>query len=229
MTRSLSGCTGPGAGTDQDHRFNDEDVLSLAVAAAFTVDVLTQPAQPTQAVQLSRLYDVRFPSTVSQCQPALIYRDTPESYAPHIYAMESGVSRTLIRLTIPRGIGYLEWICNIPTGHTFVVLNSYAHVLSDQPGSSSACLGNITATYAYVDYETTAFRSYTAHPANPTAPDIAAFHGLYAGLLSFIHVFSPSFHFSSTSFPTGSFTTITLKYETILDNCPHDSSSHLFQ
>ena len=153
-------------------------LFSLAAMAAFATDVLTQPAQPTHAIQLSRSYDVRFPSTVSQCEPVLIYHNTPESYALHIYTMESGLSRTLVRLTIPRGIGYLEWICNIPAGYTFVVLNSYAHVLSVQPGSSSACLGDITTTYAYADYETTDFRSYTAHPANPTTPDIAAFHGV---------------------------------------------------
>ena len=154
--------------------------FSLALVAAFATDVLTQPAQPTHAIQLSRSYDIRFPSTVSQCEPVLIYHNTPESYAIHIYTMdsESGVSRTLVRLTVPRGIGYLEWTCNVPVGYTFVVLNAYAHVLSVQPGSSVACLGDVTATYAYADYETTDFRSYTAHPANPTAPDIAAFRGV---------------------------------------------------
>jgi hypothetical protein len=131
--------------------------FSLIVITAYSIDVLTQPAQPTQAVQLSRLYDIRFPSTVSQCQPALIYHNTLESYAIHIYTMESGVSRTLIRLTIPRGIGYLEWTCNIPAGYTFVMFNSYAHVLSVQLASSSACLGDITTTYSYADYEKTDF------------------------------------------------------------------------
>ena len=138
--------------------------------SAFAMTVQPQPSPPTQGIQLASTDDVRFPLTISQCEPVFIYYnvDTP-GYSLVISTIVDDINAIiyLLRLNIPLGSGYLEWICNIPAGYSFLVEGSYTYIFVVQPGSSSSCLRDITTTYAYASYATTFFRSFTANPPTP--------------------------------------------------------------
>ena len=151
-------------------------LFSLAILAALPVAVLTQPSPPAEGIQLSATLDVRFPVTVAQCEPVLIYYHTIDTYNVRIY---SGRSQLVASLLIPVGIGYLEWVCNIPAGYGFRVEGWYERSFVVQPGSSSACLRTLTTTYSYMSYATTAFRSYTGNPPSIVAPTISVFPATY--------------------------------------------------
>jgi len=176
-----------------------ESSLCPFCLSAFAVTVLAQSptsqssaSLPTQGVQLGYDVYIRFPAAVSQCEPVLIYHDTPEGYTLSIYTRTPSDTPTLIRLHLPYGIGYLEWICNIPAGYTVIVEGYYDYVLVVQPGPSS-CLGDITTTYAYASYATASYRSFTGNPPNTTVP-----------------IITPSNTARVTAtFRTGQFTTIT--------------------
>jgi hypothetical protein len=146
-------------------------VFLAARVPAVTV-VFAQPSPPAQGIQLASClpFDVFFPLTVSQCEPVFVYYNTtvPQSFG---ISTISGEYTDLIIFAIPTGIGYFEWICNIPAGYTIIVDGRYVFVV--QPGWSSSCLGDITTTYPHATYITTAFRSYTANPANTTVPRIS--------------------------------------------------------
>ena len=150
-------------------------LFSLAILAALPVTVLTQPSPPTEGIQLSTAYDVRFPLTVAQCERVLIFHNTTDTYGLNIYSHISGSFQVVTRLSIPVGIGYLEWICNIPAGYGFRVEGWYERFLVVQPGSSSSCLRALTTTYSYASYATTAFQSYTSNPPGTVTPTISAF------------------------------------------------------
>jgi hypothetical protein len=149
---------------------------SLGVLAA---TVLAQPSPPAQGVQLSAAYDVRFPLTVSQCEPVFIFYNTTGPYNVNLNirapAGTTSTSPAIAVITIPLGIGYLEWACHIPAGHAFVVEGWYERYFVVQPGSSSSCLHDITTTYSYVRYTTTAFQSYTSNPPTSVTPAISDF------------------------------------------------------
>src|SRR5580704_12484463 len=55
------------------------------------------------------------PSTVAQCEPVLIYYNITE---PGIYVdlLTPDTGIIFLFLYTPLGIGYLEWICDIPAG-----------------------------------------------------------------------------------------------------------------
>jgi hypothetical protein len=146
----------------------------VTVLVAFAVTVLTQP--PPDGIRLPNPLgfdniDVFFPLTVSQCEPVFVYYNTPVGLGFGISTIFQEYT-DLVVFYIPPGVGYFEWICNIPAGYTIIVLGSYVFVV--QPGPSSSCLADITTTYSYASYATSAFRSYTAHPANTTSPIITA-------------------------------------------------------
>ena len=147
--------------------------IALAVLAMFTVAVLTQPPPPTEGINIGiGDLDIRFPLTVSQCEPVLIYYNSTGAGYISIWTSAYGSSRDLVHLNFPIGIGYIVWICNIPAGYIFVAGTEHHHNFLVQPGPSS-CLGDVTTTYSYATYLTTAFQSYTSNAPNTTS----FFHG----------------------------------------------------
>jgi hypothetical protein len=150
-------------------------ISTVAVLSAIlTPGLLTNVPHPTQGHEQGSPvngWDIVFPLQFFQCEPALIYfnitTDLPvfaTLTAPD--ALEYDEFR-LITLIFPQGIGYLEWICNIPAGFTFITFpvtdwdGGYDQSYTVQPGSSSACLQSITTTYSYITYNTANFQTYT--------------------------------------------------------------------
>jgi hypothetical protein len=131
-----------------------------AISLVFVATVLAQGVQLSNPAVNPDL-DIRFPLTVAQCEPIRIYYNssTTDNYGIVFFTPDF---TTILRITAPIGVGYLEWICDIPAGHGFWVVYYFAYYASVQPGSSSGCLGTITTTYAHASYNTTAFQSYTA-------------------------------------------------------------------
>jgi len=108
--------------------------------------------------------DIIFPVSIVQCEPVLIYYNITDTdqigvgfFTPDLY------SYSFLRLYFPVGVGYLDWICDIPAGYTFTAFCDFEQTFTVQPGSSSACLGDITTAYSYVSYLSTYFQSYTQH------------------------------------------------------------------
>ena len=146
----------------------------VIVLATLAVTVLTQP--PPEGIRLTNPpgfddIDVFFPLTVSQCEPVFVYYDSPIGLGFGISTIFEEYT-DLVVFYMPPGVGYFEWICNIPAGYTIIV--DSIHVFVVQPGPSSSCLADITTTYSYASYATSAFRSFTAHAANTTSPIITA-------------------------------------------------------
>jgi hypothetical protein len=87
--------------------------------------VLAQPSPPAQGIQLGSGLDVRFPLTVTQCEPVLIFLDVVgqlrgESGDAYLFLSTPDHSSTLITFNDPSvPSGYFEWICNIPAGYGF--------------------------------------------------------------------------------------------------------------
>ena len=158
--------------------------------AALVGAVSAQPSPPAEGVQLSTTRDVRFPSNLSQCDPIFIYYDRANAtdIAPlGIYAPENvdPIAR-LIRLAIPAGIGYIEWVCNIPAGHGYAVHYDLWHYGVVQSGPS-VCLGDVTTTYPILTYTNPSFQSYTANPPNTAVPSLS----LATRVLVFCFLFPP--------------------------------------
>ena len=151
--------------------------LLVTLAAAIA---LGQPSPPADGIQIGGFgpfggWDIRFPSTVTQCEPVSIFYDTTRSRPDPtanigLYSL-SGVK--LLSIGPLRGISYIKWICNFPAGSTLVALassNGTPYRFTVQPGNSS-CLRDVTLTYEYATYATSAFTSYTANPvATSTSP-----------------------------------------------------------
>ena len=143
--------------------------------AALVGAVSAQPSPPAEGVELSTSRDVRFPSNMSQCDPIFIYYDrtgATDIGVLGIYAPEDvdPIDR-LIRLAIPAGIGYIEWVCNIPAGHGYAIHYDLWHYGVVQSGPS-VCLGDITTTYPILTYNNPGFQSYTANPPNTAVPSV---------------------------------------------------------
>ena len=137
--------------------------------------VLAQSSPPALGIQIGDPelgLDIRFPLTVTQCEPVFInYNNTSASNTSNIisptnvafYAKSGGF---FAMSPIPAGAGYYEWICNIPAGYSFLVWCGFGfHHLIVQPGPLWSCLHNVSTTYQYASYDM-AFASYTAHPQN---------------------------------------------------------------
>ena len=135
--------------------------------------VLAQPSPQMQGIQLGNLslgVDFRFPETVTQCEPVLMYCDTIRvGYSLYLLTPDNYV---FLRIPIPNGTRYIEWICDIPAGYGFTASYYSRAYFVVQPGLSSSCLRNITTTYASGRYDTAVFQSYTAEPPNKTVPYI---------------------------------------------------------
>ena len=149
--------------------------MTFSILAVFLAifTVFAQPSPPMQGIQLGNLslgIDFRFPETVAQCEPVLIYCDTiRDGYSLYLLTPDRHV---FLRVPIPTGTRYIEWVCDIPAGYGFIASYYSQHGFVVRSGSSSSCLRNITTSYAYAVYDTTVFQSYTAHLPNTTAPFI---------------------------------------------------------
>jgi hypothetical protein len=140
-------------------------ILPISVAVvAFFARAQEQIEPPADGYQLSSGEpgdSIIIPMSVAQCEPFFIFYNLTTASSPFNYIYFFMDGGTFLTLTVPSNAGYLEWICNIPVGEKF-----YAGGLlyTVQPGSSSACLGDLTTTYSLAVYNTTGsfFQSYTA-------------------------------------------------------------------
>jgi hypothetical protein len=133
--------------------------------------VLAQPSSPAQGIQIGDDYDIRFPLTVTQCEPVFIFYNVPSSSTAFV-TLSTGSDNTFLFSIGPSvgDTGYFEWICNIPAGYGFWATSRpyIFHYTVVQPGPLSSCLHNLNRTYQYASYNTIAFASYTEHPAITT-------------------------------------------------------------
>jgi hypothetical protein len=144
-----------------------------ALAIIVVATILTALGQPTDVQRPTQGYDLSDPSldfevivplSIAQCEPFLIYYNNAGNFQLDIKTFD--LEDDLLFLSFPPGIGYLDWICNIPAGYGFVVeMLSRFEYYTVEVGSSSACLGDLTASDTFYDPQTSAFQSYTQHPA----------------------------------------------------------------
>jgi len=108
--------------------------------------------------------DIILPLSATQCEPFLIYHNIPAGYdyRMFLYTPDFQIGNEFLHLLLPQGAGYFDWICNIPAGYSFLAYAATGQYYTVQPGSSSACLGDVTTTYPYASYLTD-FQSYTQH------------------------------------------------------------------
>jgi hypothetical protein len=126
--------------------------LLTTLAAAV---VWAQPTPPPQGIQLrnteiTNAYDIRFPLTITQCQPVFIYYNTTGRTAGTVsigFVAVEEYNPMFLVIAVPSGVGYIEWFCDIPAGYGFGVWGYHAYYLVVQPGSSDSCLSDITTTY----------------------------------------------------------------------------------
>ena len=192
----------------------------ISLAIFFAALGQAQPSPPAEGVQMGNTslgLDIRFPLTVSQCEPVLIYYNVTDTsdLVRAFFLYQPDNSFFVLILTIPRGEGYLEWICNIPAGHRFVASLDLERYYVVQPGSSSACLRNVTTTYRFASYATTYFYSYTVQPAVTTTPSLFPGNAATYAPYPFIDVFQDPYRSPSSTvpFPTGLTSTITVKFD----------------
>ena len=149
-------------------------ITAVVVIFAAVLAVHAQIARPAQGYEMGNVtagFDVILPLSIVQCEPVLVYYNITGT-APYNLSMVligSDNSR-LLSLDIPPFVGYLDWICNIPAGYIFFASFFLAQTYTVQPGSSSACLGNVTTTYSYVHYGTN-FQSATQLPESGSHPN----------------------------------------------------------
>ena len=189
--------------------------FSTLLAVLATAVVRAQPSPPAQGIQLGNTdiingYDIRFPLTVTQCEPVFIYYDTTARGAGTVsigFVAAEQYNPMFLEIAIPSGTGYIEWFCNIPAGYSFGVWGYHAYYLVVQPGSSSGCLTDITTTYARASYMTTVFQSYTSNsPANAGPSMMPVLHGyvypFFFALSSALTIFSLARQFPSSLVPS---------------------------
>ena len=144
-------------------KFLGQVVFSFAILALVA---LAQPSPPAEGIQLGdplASHDVRFPLTITQCEPVFIYyNNTYSGYSGGVgFATLDNRDLLLIR-PFPLGVGYFEWICNIPADLALYAYSDVFYRIVVQSGPISSCLGVMTTTYSLVSYETTNFVTFTA-------------------------------------------------------------------
>ena len=155
-------------------------VIFIGILAAITV--LAQPSPPAQGIHLSNFsrfpgWDIRFPLTVTQCEPVFIYYNNTYSDTAGLVGLRNLNLESILVLLgpFPLGVGYFEWICNIPANFGFWVSSPLFYDVVVQPGSISSCLHPITTTYQYVTYDMTFFAAYTANLPTMTTAIVAQY------------------------------------------------------
>ena len=153
-------------------------VLLLAASVAVGLAQISSSATGVQLAHPDEGWDIIFPLSVAQCEPVSIYYNhtlpTP-GRTIHISVNDPQESTVLLTIDPPQdyGVGYLEWICDIPAGHSFIVQSLRAQYYVVGHGSSSSCLGKITTTYAHMSYNTMALRSYTENAPRTISPSLS--------------------------------------------------------
>jgi hypothetical protein len=174
----------------------------LLLLSALTVVTFGQ-SPPTEGYQLSfpnSSYEIIMPLTITQCEPVYIYYNIasdPSAYNLLDFITADSAGDTIMEFDFPSPTGYLEWICDIPAGYSFIAWGDFMQFYTVQAGSSSDCLGNITTTYSIMDYATIPFRLYTE--LSPT--------------LTFTN---PPQLSTTIDFPTGALETFTAKLSLVL-------------
>jgi hypothetical protein len=173
----------------------------LVVVVAFFTGTQGQLAPPTDSAAIIGPFGttndtIIMPMSVAQCESlSIFYRLL--SMDLNFQALPS--FETFINITVPTGTGYLEWICNIPAGQQFLAPGDAAYTVHN--GSSSSCLGNLTTTYSLASYSTRL----------PRLPPISKTSTPSFALLFYSH--SAPVRFVPLPYPTGSFATITVNYD----------------
>jgi len=151
---------------------------SVVVIFAAILTVHAQTIRPTEGYYFSDITQstsIILPLSIVQCEPVLIYyNNTYDDLIGVAFKLYIADREEFFFLTLsfPRGVGYLDWICNIPAGSSFIAYYvDSAQTYTVQPGSSSACLGDITTTYSYASYYTSYFQYYTQHPDSGEFPE----------------------------------------------------------
>src|ERR1700731_1961265 len=63
-----------------------------------------------------------FPFAATECEPFhIFYNTTADGYAFSFSFRDPPLTHDFFNIGIPKGIGYVEWICNIPAGIAFHV------------------------------------------------------------------------------------------------------------
>ena len=174
-----------------------QSAIVMLLAASFGVGLaqISSSATGFQLAHPEEGWDIIFPLSVAQCEPVSIYYNhtlpTP-GFTIHISVNDPQESTVLLTIDPPQdyGVGYLEWICDIPAGHSFIVQSLRAQYYVVGYGSSSSCLGEITTTYAHMSYNTMALQSYTKNAPRTVSPDLSKYprcFSLHSSTLS-IHV-----------------------------------------
>jgi hypothetical protein len=158
-------------------------------------------------------WNITLPSSIAQCEPFVIYYNTSifDEGDNFILDIRTPDSQTvLVLLEFPNAIGYLDWICNIPAGYSFVAeAFSFKQYYTVDPGSSSACLGNVTTTNSILFYQTPYFKSYTQAPPTSDASQ-SEFAQQCVYLVCFWFSRCSIFVRPPITYPTKSYSTITV-------------------
>jgi hypothetical protein len=202
-------------------------------AFVFMATALGQTAPPSTGYQMGGpvrypdssegpWVDVIMPMTITQCEPVLIYYNVSAwtGAGPiRLYLQTPTIeSPNFLYLEFPYGsVGYLQWICNIPGGQGFIASVEPLYIEPDQyflveVGSSSACLGHLEPSYdTHLQYSTTEFDVYTTESFSSInfTTVWAGFHIPYAFAI-LLRIVQLNLIRSTTSYPTGSFSTILL-------------------
>ena len=140
----------------------------VLVLFATILTVLGQIARPTEGYEFGDLtidvdVDIILPLSIVQCEPVLIYDSNTGTDQTGVFLHAPDTLYVFLVLSFPPGVGYFDWICDIPAGYAFTVsgFRGSEQTYTVQPGSSSACLGDITTTRSYVYYNTSIFESFT--------------------------------------------------------------------
>jgi hypothetical protein len=167
--------------------------LARAIFLAFLATIAhAQPSPPAQGIQIgtpSAGWDIRFPLTVTQCEPVFIYYNNTLSATFGGLGLNAPDGTYLAYIgPLPLGVGYLEWVCNIPAGFGFIAWSTTFYPVVVQSSPLSSCLRNLTTTYQYASYSTANFVTYTStRPITTTSTvpsSVASLLATYAHFLA---------------------------------------------
>ena len=138
-------------------------VVAFAILALVA---LAQPSPPAEGIQLGNPsigWDVRFPLTITQCEPVFIYHNNSYTLLGGVGFVTPDGEYFLFVGPFPLGAGYFEWVCNIPANTALVVFSDIYYPVVVQLGQSiSSCLGAMTTTNIRASYVTSVFTTFTA-------------------------------------------------------------------
>jgi hypothetical protein len=117
------------------------------------------------------------PMTVFQCEHFPIFYNitpTPQGMAQGVIYPADGsfafkspdLNLTLFEFNLPMGQGYIDWICDLPAGDSFLITALTFYLYTVHPGSSSDCIGSasdiVTTQFPYGEFYTSELGAYLA-------------------------------------------------------------------